>query len=92
MEAARIYDERFCRMWDFYLTSCEAAFRSGSMMVFQIQVTKNLQAAPLTRDYMVAAEAAFFARCHPRTPRLLASTTAVEDRKADTFREILASD
>ena len=54
-EAARIYDERFCRMWDFYLASCEAAFRSGLLMVFQVQVTKNLQAAPLTRDYMSAA-------------------------------------
>ena len=66
VEAARIYDERFCRMWDFYLASCEAAFRSGSMMVFQVQVTKNLQAVPLTRDYIFAAEAALSAGSHPR--------------------------
>ena len=47
-------DPRVC-MWDFYLASCEAAFRSGLLMVFQIQVAKNLRAAPLTRDYMSAA-------------------------------------
>jgi cyclopropane-fatty-acyl-phospholipid synthase len=58
-EAARIYDERFCRMWDFYLAGSESAFRSGSMMVFQLQLTRSLNALPLTRDYMFAAEEAF---------------------------------
>jgi cyclopropane-fatty-acyl-phospholipid synthase len=57
-DAARIYDERFCRMWDFYLAGSEAAFRSGAMMVFQIQLAASLEAAPLTRDYMFDAEAA----------------------------------
>ncbi len=57
-EAARLYDERFCRMWDYYLASCEAAFRVGSMMVFQIQIARNFSALPFTRDYMFAAEAA----------------------------------
>jgi cyclopropane-fatty-acyl-phospholipid synthase len=57
-DAARIYDERFCRMWDFYLAGSEAAFRSGAMMVFQIQLATSLEAAPLTRDYMFDAEAA----------------------------------
>ncbi|MBA3520265.1 MAG: class I SAM-dependent methyltransferase [Rhizobiales bacterium] len=56
-EAARIYDERFCRMWDFYLAGSEAAFREGSMMVFQIQLARSRTSVPLTRDYMFRAEA-----------------------------------
>lgn len=47
-----MYDERFCRMWDFYLTSCEIYFRYLFMMVFQIQLTKKKETVPLTRDYM----------------------------------------
>jgi cyclopropane-fatty-acyl-phospholipid synthase len=61
-EAASIYDERFCRMWDFYLAGSEAAFRSGDMMVFQMQLAKDRNAVPVTRDYMVEAEAEFRAR------------------------------
>lgn len=57
--AAEIYDERFCRMWDFYLAGSEAAFRSGDMMVFQLQLAKDKDAVPLTRDYMFKAEEAF---------------------------------
>lgn len=48
-----IYDERFCRMWEFYLAGSEMAFRHDGMMVFQIQLTKRQSALPLTRDYMV---------------------------------------
>jgi cyclopropane-fatty-acyl-phospholipid synthase len=55
MAAAR-YDERFCRMWEFYLASSEAAFRDGGMMVFQIQLAKDQRTLPLTRDYMYDAE------------------------------------
>ena len=58
-EAAEIYDERFCRMWEFYLAGSEAAFRAGGMMVFQLQLAKNQMTLPITRDYMVAAENAF---------------------------------
>ncbi len=61
-EAAEIYDERFCRMWDFYLAGSEAAFRTGDMMVFQIQLAKDRNALPLTRDYMWDGENAFRAR------------------------------
>lgn len=49
---AEMYDERFCRMWEFYLTGCEAAFRHGILMVFQIQLAKSLGTVPLTRDYI----------------------------------------
>ncbi len=56
-EVAELYDERFCRMWEFYLASSEAAFRWFGMMVFQIQLTRRVDALPLTRDYMQADEA-----------------------------------
>ncbi len=48
----RIYDARFCRMWDFYLTGCELAFRVGAQMVFQIQLAKRNDTVPLQRDYI----------------------------------------
>lgn len=51
-EAVRIFDERFCRMWELYLMMCEMSFRHQGLAVFQIQLTKNLEALPLTRDYM----------------------------------------
>ncbi len=47
-----LYDERFCRMWEFYLLACENAFRSDDQMVFQLQFSKRLMTVPLTRDYM----------------------------------------
>jgi len=46
------YDDRFCRMWEFYLAGCEVAFRYMNQMVFQMQITRRQDAAPLTRDYM----------------------------------------
>ena len=51
-----IYDERFCRMWEFYLAICELSFRAGTSMVLQLQVTKRVGALPITRDYMSNAE------------------------------------
>jgi cyclopropane-fatty-acyl-phospholipid synthase len=56
-EAARIYDARFVRMWEFYLASSETAFRRHNMMVMQIQVTKRQGVVPITRDYIAQAEA-----------------------------------
>jgi cyclopropane-fatty-acyl-phospholipid synthase len=47
-----IYDERFCRMWEFYLAGCEISFRYMDQMVFQMQLTKRQDAAPLVRDYV----------------------------------------
>ncbi len=55
-EAARLYDERFCRMWEFYLAGSEMAFRHDHEVVFQIQLAKRQDALPLTRDYMVDVE------------------------------------
>jgi len=48
----QIYDERFCRMWEFYLAGSEVAFRNEYQIVLQIQITKNQEAVPLTRDYI----------------------------------------
>ncbi|MDA0219305.1 MAG: cyclopropane-fatty-acyl-phospholipid synthase [Proteobacteria bacterium] len=53
-----LYDERFCRMWEFYLLGCEAVFRFDDQMVFQIQIAKDRYATPETRDYMVDWERA----------------------------------
>ena len=50
------YDDRFCRMWEFYLAGCEVAFRYMQQMVFQIQISRRQDAVPLTRDYMVTEE------------------------------------
>jgi cyclopropane-fatty-acyl-phospholipid synthase len=55
-DAAKLYDEAFCRMWDFYLASSEAAFRYLDLNVFQFQLVKQRDALPMTRDYMVDTE------------------------------------
>ena len=47
-----MFDEKFFRMWEFYLTSCELAFKWGDQVVFQFQLTKDLTTAPITRDYI----------------------------------------
>jgi len=53
---AALHDERFCRMWEFYLSASELAFRYRGHMVFQLQLAKRVDAAPITRDYMAAAD------------------------------------
>ena len=50
---AALYDERFCRMFEFYLTSSELAFRVQDHMNFQIQLVRDQNVLPLTRDYMM---------------------------------------
>jgi len=56
-EAVQLYDERFARMWEFYLASSEMAFRKQNLMNFQIQLTKRQGVVPMTRDYIVREEA-----------------------------------
>ncbi len=56
--AAKIYDERFCRMWEFYLAGSESSFRFEGMVNFQFQITKTIDALPVTRDYMFEREKA----------------------------------
>ncbi|WP_288411354.1 cyclopropane-fatty-acyl-phospholipid synthase family protein [uncultured Sphingomonas sp.] len=51
-----LYDETFYRMWTFYLAGAAAAFRHGGMVNYQVQLTRNRLALPLTRDYMLEEE------------------------------------
>jgi cyclopropane-fatty-acyl-phospholipid synthase len=55
-QIAALYDERFFRMWEFYLIGSEMAFRYDGEVVFQVQLTKQAGVLPLTRDYMVDDE------------------------------------
>ena len=55
---AEIYDDRFCRMWEFYLAGSETSFRHAGSMVFQLQIAKHHDAVPLTRDYIIDWERA----------------------------------
>jgi cyclopropane-fatty-acyl-phospholipid synthase len=56
-EAQRLYDQRFVRMWEFYLAAAEMAFREQAMMVMQFQLTKRQDVVPNTRDYIAREEA-----------------------------------
>jgi cyclopropane-fatty-acyl-phospholipid synthase len=56
-EAQRIYDQRFVRMWEFYLACSEMAFREGDLVVFQVQMAKRKGLVPATRDYVTREEA-----------------------------------
>ncbi len=56
-EVVRLYDQRFVRMWEFYLACSEMAFREGDMVVFQIQAAKRKGLTPATRDYIAREEA-----------------------------------
>jgi len=47
-----MFDERFFRMWEFYLAGCEIAFKWGDQVVYQLQLTKNYTSTPTTRDYI----------------------------------------
>jgi cyclopropane-fatty-acyl-phospholipid synthase len=70
---ARLYDARFVRMWEFYLACSETAFRRYDMMVFQIQLARRQGVVPITRDYIMHAEARLRAlEGRQRTPLRLA--------------------
>ena len=56
-EAERLYDQRFVRMWEFYLAASEMAFRESDLVVFQIQIAKRKGVVPQTRDYIAREEA-----------------------------------
>ena len=47
-----LYDEKFARMWEFYLVSAEIMFRTGSQFVFHMQLARKRDAAPIVRDYL----------------------------------------
>ena len=84
---ADLYDERFCRMFEFYLAGCEMAFRYQDEMVFQLQLARQQEAVPLTRLYLTQP-APSSAPSNSALPSLaLAATaapTAASDSKAMT--------
>jgi cyclopropane-fatty-acyl-phospholipid synthase len=51
-EAAALYDERFCRMWEFYLASSEVGFRHDRLAITHLQLSKHQDVVPRTRDYI----------------------------------------
>ena len=55
-KVAEMFDERFCRMWEFYLVISELSFRLGKHMNFQIQLAKTVDSLPIARDYMIDEE------------------------------------
>jgi cyclopropane-fatty-acyl-phospholipid synthase len=55
-KAVELFDERFARMWEYYLSMSEAAFRFEDVVVFQLQLARRNDAVPLTRDYMASEE------------------------------------
>jgi cyclopropane-fatty-acyl-phospholipid synthase len=61
-EAKALYDEKFCRIWEFYLASSETAFRWQNLVVFQFQLAHDQQSVPLTRDYIAKTESCLKAR------------------------------
>ena len=69
-EAVRLYDERFARMWEFYLAASEMSFRKQNVMNFQLQLTKRQTVVPLTRDYIVEEEARLRGIERGQEPRL----------------------
>jgi cyclopropane-fatty-acyl-phospholipid synthase len=69
-EVERLYDQRFVRMWEFYLAASEVAFREQAMMVMQIQLTKRQDVVPVTRDYIAREEARLRMLERGRPPQL----------------------
>jgi cyclopropane-fatty-acyl-phospholipid synthase len=69
-EAVQLYDERFARMWEFYLASSEMAFRKQNLMNFQLQLTKRQGVVPITRDYVAREEARLRELEKSKKPRL----------------------
>ena len=69
-EAVRLYDERFARMWEFYLAASEMSFRKQNLMNLQIQITKRQDVVPMTRDYIGREEAKLRGIERGRRPRL----------------------
>jgi cyclopropane-fatty-acyl-phospholipid synthase len=52
-QAVAISDERFCRMWEYYLAAVQVGFRNGSNMVFQLLLSRRIDSVPINRDFMM---------------------------------------
>ncbi len=75
--AAALYDEQFCRMWEYYLAICEISFYHLRNIVFQIQMTRSQETVPLTRQYMWNKD---YRRANPS----LQTDTEILEKKDDT--------
>jgi len=69
-DVERIYEQRFVRMWEFYLAASEMSFREQNMMVMQVQLTKRQGVVPMTRDYIGREEQRLAAAERNRRPPL----------------------
>jgi cyclopropane-fatty-acyl-phospholipid synthase len=58
-KVVELHGERFARMWEFYLISCEMMFRTGSQLVFHMQLSRSRDAAPIVRDYITEQQKAY---------------------------------
>ena len=67
---AEMYDERFCRMWEFYLISAEMMFRTGAQEVFHLQLSRTRDASPIRRDYIIDKQRDYRKREAERLPAL----------------------
>ena len=72
-QIADLYDERFCRMWEFYLVSAEMMFRTGAQEVFQMQLSRKRDSSPIRRDYMIDSQ-----RDLKRREQVIASTLSAQ--------------
>jgi cyclopropane-fatty-acyl-phospholipid synthase len=67
-KAKALYDERFCRMWEFYLAGAEMGFRYQGLVVFQVQLARRIDALPYSRDYMMPPARGAMATVQPGNP------------------------
>ena len=74
LQAIEMYDEKFARMWELYLSSCECVFSHGASLVFQIQLGRERDSVPLTRDYLADAKTGLRENESEIVERLAAST------------------
>jgi len=73
-QGTQMYDERFCRMWEFYLISAEMMFRTGSQEVFHMQLARKRDAAPIVRDYVTDVQRSY--EQLERSPSLVEGTSS----------------
>ncbi|WP_132096341.1 cyclopropane-fatty-acyl-phospholipid synthase family protein [Caulobacter sp. BK020] len=81
-EAAAMFDERFCRMWEYYLAMSETAFRYEQVVVFQLQLVRRQDSVPRTRDYVAGAEVDLRARENAISSEEFSSSKAQHPEKA----------
>ena len=80
-----IYDARFYRMWEYYLASCEMGFKFNGLMVFQLQIARDIASLPITRNYIAEAEQVL------RGGSPLPERTRLESRRKTAVSETEAS-